>query len=249
MATSRRAGPISHVTSCIAPARTPGVLGVRDQGDPMTLSHFGDTPGPLGVRDYATPVVNSSLEYLLTLNKLHAITHHNNRSEFDKVARNGPFGTMKYRDIPGSRDARIEVEPEWIAANIVSMELPLGLQSLPKFGNVKSLRVNKHVLCNWRKVFMTISSDKTLLDLIDCLDPGTFYPRHIRKDRSKGISNHSWGTAIDINPHDHPLKAHVDEREDLNDANFILYHEVFKSAGFQWGNSYNDPMHFEILRF
>lgn len=36
-------------------ARTPGVLGFNDQGDPTKLTLLGDTPGPLGFNDYADP--------------------------------------------------------------------------------------------------------------------------------------------------------------------------------------------------
>ena len=36
-------------------ARTPGVLGFNDQGDPTRLTLLGDTPGPLGFNDYADP--------------------------------------------------------------------------------------------------------------------------------------------------------------------------------------------------
>ena len=36
-------------------ARTPGVLGFNDQGDPTKLTLLGDTPGPLGFNDYGDP--------------------------------------------------------------------------------------------------------------------------------------------------------------------------------------------------
>jgi GH24 family phage-related lysozyme (muramidase) len=38
---------------CRVPARTPGVLGVLDQGDPNHTSWMGDSPGVLGVNDHA----------------------------------------------------------------------------------------------------------------------------------------------------------------------------------------------------
>lgn len=35
------------------PARTPGPLGLNDQGDPNVTTRLGDTPGPLGANDHA----------------------------------------------------------------------------------------------------------------------------------------------------------------------------------------------------
>ena len=37
------------------PARTPGPLGVNDQGDPLSASLSGDTPGCLGINDHGQP--------------------------------------------------------------------------------------------------------------------------------------------------------------------------------------------------
>ena len=37
---------------CRVPARTPGSLGLNDQGDPNLTSLLGDTPGPLGFNDW-----------------------------------------------------------------------------------------------------------------------------------------------------------------------------------------------------
>lgn len=139
----------------------------------------------------------------------------------------------------------IEVDPAWVTENIVKMELPENLQNLPEFSNVKSLRVNKAVLSNWEQVFDTLSKNPELLEQIDSLDPGTFWTRHIRNDVNRGISNHSWGTAIDINAWNHD--NYVDPAANPNDPNLILWKEVFEPAGFSWGNDYSDSMHFEIL--
>jgi len=40
----------------IVPARTPGPLGVNDQGDPSVYSRLGATPGPTGMNDYGEQV-------------------------------------------------------------------------------------------------------------------------------------------------------------------------------------------------
>ena len=46
------------------PARTPGPLGMNDQGDPSVWSFLGDTPGPLGKSDHASPTLDQLLENL-----------------------------------------------------------------------------------------------------------------------------------------------------------------------------------------
>jgi len=170
---------------------------------------------------------------------------------YDKKATNGDFGTFYYRDLPYAEDAKlwqkglIEVDPAWVAENIVKMELPENLQNLPEFLNVKSLRVNKAVLSNWEQVFDTLSNNPEILEQINSLDPGTFWTRHIRNSVDRGISNHSWGTAIDINAWNHD--NYVDPKTNPDDPNLRLWKDVFEPAGFSWGNDYSDSMHFEIL--
>lgn len=44
------------------PARSPGPLGINDQGDPSLTSVLGDTPGPLGINDHAAPVRSHLLD-------------------------------------------------------------------------------------------------------------------------------------------------------------------------------------------
>ncbi len=81
-----------------------------------------------------------------------------------------------------------------------------------------------------------------LLSLIETMD-GTYVTRHVNWDPNKGLSNHSWGTAIDINARDH--FRYVDSP---SDPNLILWEKAFKPAGFSWGNRYNDSMHYELIK-
>jgi hypothetical protein len=73
---------------------------------------------------------------------------------------------------------------------------------------------------------------------------GTFVTRHVNWDPSRGLSNHSWGTAIDINANGH--FGYIDS-SNVNDPNLILWEKAFKPAGFSWGNRYSDSMHFELI--
>ncbi|MGL4738501.1 MAG: M15 family metallopeptidase [Cellulosilyticaceae bacterium] len=158
---------------------------------------------------------------------------------YDKVASNKRFGNFNYRDLDGGR---IEVSPIWVTANIVKLEVPQALRT--KFP--ESLEVHQLSVPNWRKVFEIFLQEPELLKLITTFD-GVYMARHIRWDRSKGISNHAWGTAIDLNASRFPLGKRIEVMKMPNNPNNILFEKVFKVAGFSWGNSYADPMHFELV--
>lgn len=154
---------------------------------------------------------------------------------------NGSFGQFRYRDIGGGR---IEVDPTWVAENIVTITLP-GLNT--------KVQVHKNAAANFIQAFTYIANGtavingKTvpLLSLIKTMD-GTYVPRHVYWDSSRGLSNHSWGTAIDINAADH--FRYVNPALEPDDPNLILWEKAFKPAGFSWGNSYADSMHYEIFK-
>ncbi len=162
-------------------------------------------------------------------------------SKYPKVSKhNGIYGQFRYRDTTGGR---IEVDPNWVAENIVTITLP---------GLNQRVRVHKHAADNFIQAFTYIKSGTavvngkrvSLLNLIRTMD-GTYVPRHVNWDSSRGLSNHSWGTAIDINASDH--FRYVNPSRERNDPNLILWEQAFKPAGFSWGNSYADSMHYELL--
>ncbi|MGL4346391.1 MAG: M15 family metallopeptidase [Cellulosilyticaceae bacterium] len=158
---------------------------------------------------------------------------------YDKVATNKKFGNFNYRDLG---KGRIEVSPIWIAANMVKLEVPQALRI--KFP--ASIQVHYLSVANWQKAFDLLLKQPELLKLIETFD-GVYVARHIRWDPTKGISNHAWGTAIDLNASRFPLGTRIEVMRAPNNPNNILFQKVFKEAGFSWGNSYADPMHFELL--
>jgi len=153
---------------------------------------------------------------------------------------NGPFGQFHYRDTSGGR---IEIDPEWVAANIVTIVLP---------GLNRAVEVHKEAADNFLAAFNYIQNgtavvngrEVSLLSLIRSMD-GTFVSRHVNWNPTRGLSNHSWGIAIDINAANH--FCYVNPASEPDDPNLILWEKAFKPAGFSWGNSYNDSMHFELL--
>jgi len=164
-----------------------------------------------------------------------------NSSQYPLLSKNnGIFGQFRYRNTSGGR---IEVDPQWVAENIVTITLP---------GLNQKVQVHKKAAANFIQAFNYIKdgtavvNGKTvpLLSLVKTMD-GTYVPRHVYWDSSRGLSNHSWGTAIDINAQGH--FGYVDPNN-KNDPNVILWEKAFKPAGFSWGNSYGDSMHFELIK-
>ena len=162
-------------------------------------------------------------------------------SNYPKLSKvNGCFGQFRYRDIHGGR---IEIDPQWVKENIVTITLP---------GINRQVQVHKDAAGAFIKAFTYIQNGtitingKTvpLTSLIRTMD-GTWVPRHIGWSASRGLSNHSWGTAIDINASDH--YRYVNPAKESHDPNLILWEKAFQPAGFSWGNSYSDAMHYELL--
>lgn len=151
----------------------------------------------------------------------------------------GSYGQFRYRELGGGR---IEIDPQWVAQNIVTITLP---------GLNRNVQVNRAAKDKFIKAFTYIKNgtaivngrEVPLLSLIKTMD-GTFVSRHVNWNPANGLSNHSWGIAIDINASNH--FGYVSPG-DIEDPNRILWEKAFKPAGFSWGNSYSDSMHFELL--
>jgi len=165
-----------------------------------------------------------------------------NTRKYSKTSKvNGSFGSFHYRELGGGR---IEVDPVWISENIVTINLP---------GLNRKVQVNKAAADNFIKAFTLIKNGTatingrqvSLLSLIKTMD-GTFVTRHVNWNPANGLSNHSWGTAIDINANNH--FRYVNPASEPNDPNVILWEKAFKPAGFSWGNRYSDAMHYELLK-
>ncbi|MEN6326396.1 MAG: M15 family metallopeptidase, partial [Syntrophomonas sp.] len=162
--------------------------------------------------------------------------------KYPKVSKNnGIYGQFHYRETGGGR---IEIDPAWIAQNIVTITLP---------GLNQKVQVHKEAADHFIQAFNYIKNgtaiingkEVPLLNLIRSMN-GTWVARHVNWNPERGLSNHSWGTAMDINASNH--FRYIDPSEEPNDPNLILWEKAFKPAGFSWGNSYADSMHFELLK-
>lgn len=168
--------------------------------------------------------------------------NHTNISKYPRLSKiNGSFGHFYYRDTSGGR---IEIDPQWMAENIVTIKLP---------GINRYVQVHRNAKDNFIQAFTYIKNGTAtingkqvpLINLVKTMD-GTFVPRHVNWNPGGGLSNHSWGTAIDINAANH--FRYVNPASEPNDPNYILWVKAFKPAGFSWGNSYGDSMHYELIK-
>ncbi len=112
------------------------------------------------------------------------------------------------------------------------------LQNVPG-SNEGKLRVHKRAHEQLLAVFRMIETRGQLPVIKTCA--GTLNARLKRPTSgvlSKTPSNHSFGTAIDLNENDEGFGASV-----------APVAPVFEAFGFRWGKAFNDPMHFEVKKF
>lgn len=136
-------------------------------------------------------------------------------------------GSFSYR---ANSDGTVAPDPAWVSANIRSMEMPI-------IGNVTGHRVMLPQLKGALEEVVT----KGLAAKIYTYD-GCYVPRFIGRDPSRGLSFHTYGTAIDLNA--------ADNYRGIAGAMDRTVVQIFKRWGFGWGGDWNytDPMHFELAK-
>jgi hypothetical protein len=136
-------------------------------------------------------------------------------------------GSFSYKANP---DGTVVPEQSWVAANIRTEEMPI-------IGRVTGHRV---MLPQLRAVLNEVVS-RGLSSKIKTYD-GCYVPRFIGRDPSRGLSFHTYGTAIDLN-------AATNYRGIPGDIDRTVV-SIFKKWGFAWGGDWNytDPMHFELAK-
>lgn len=136
-------------------------------------------------------------------------------------------GSFSYR---ANSDGTVTPDPRWVSANIRTEEMPI-------IGRVTGHRV---MLPQLRAALSEVVV-KRLSKSIYHYD-GCYVPRFIAHDPSRGLSFHTFGTAIDLNAADNyrGIAGKMDR----------AVVAIFKRWGFAWGGDWNytDPMHFELAR-
>jgi hypothetical protein len=194
----------------------------------------------------------SALEHIEPANRLSEFPP---RPDFPPLngtaARQALFGRFEYvRDPqPGNPEA-IRIQGDWVAQNIVAVEL-LQLKGVPTYAGASGGTVRFH-----RKAASQLQALWKAWETTGLLDRvifwgGSFVPRLIRGTASSAddVSAHAFGAAFDINVPENRFgvePARLGERgcvrELVNLAN---------AHGFYWGGHFRgrpDGMHFEIAR-
>ena len=134
-------------------------------------------------------------------------------------------GTFNYTVIGGGR---IAPEPAWEAAHISTEEIPI----------LGTVTCNRFVFPQLRAAFEEIVARGLSDEIYPGEYAGCYYPRFIAGSTS--LSNHSFGTALDIN-------TSGNQRGTVGELDRQVV-SIMKKWGFAWGGdwSYTDPMHFEM---
>lgn len=137
------------------------------------------------------------------------------------------IGTFRYTVLGGGR---IQPEQSWVSANIRTEDVPI----------LGTVTCHKAMLPQFRAALTEIQTSGLAGKIHPDEYAGCYYPRFIAG--STQLSNHSYGTAIDLNVPGN-LRGSVGEIDRTVVA-------IFKRWGFAWGGdwSYTDPMHFEMNR-
>jgi len=151
------------------------------------------------------------------------------------------FGSFEYKSTPTPDSPEdITIQGDWVQKNIVKVSIDMG----PHVG-VRNVRF--HRLAKDQLVRLWESWGKAgLLDRVLTYS-GAFYPRFIRGS-TKTLSNHSYGTAFDINVAWNGLTktpALVGKKGSVRELVPIA-----NECGFYWGGHFSrlDGMHFEVAK-
>jgi hypothetical protein len=152
------------------------------------------------------------------------------------------FGTFEYELAPRKSDPEaIKILGGWAAENIVKIHVPqvAGIPGAPKSCN---LWVHRKVADQFKALFF-VWEEAGVLDQVLSYN-GLWVPRLVRG--GKALSNHSFGTAMDLNAKWNPLGKPSPSAGEK--GSLVELAAIAEKHGFFWGNNYQnrkDPMHIE----
>jgi hypothetical protein len=150
------------------------------------------------------------------------------------------FGDINNYLIP-SASGILTLDPAFERKYIQRIKLPYPLAAAWDHNKkISSFRCHRLLADRFEALFETIS-EKDLIAQAGYFG-GCFHFR--QKGNGSGISTHSWGIAIDINPETNRQGNHGDMSPEIVG--------IFKDFGFIWGGDWSgkacDPMHFQYCR-
>jgi len=162
------------------------------------------------------------------------------------TAREAIWGRFEYTDSSSASDPDgIHITGGWESANIGMVQLP-GLAGLTRGSMQFNKKCHKQLQGLWAD-WVRYGMRRHILTF-----DGSFVPRYMRKasHTRDHLSNHSWGTAFDINAKWNPLGTpplHLGTHGSVMDLV-----EIAHKWGFFWGGHFGskrwDGMHFEVAK-
>jgi hypothetical protein len=159
------------------------------------------------------------------------------------------FGALKWKPLPGGKPGEIALDPVWVKQNLVTIRIPYaGVSTSGLSPETRAITVHKlaakPMLALWEAW-----RDSGMLPLIRTFN-GCWVPRmkrgHEQSTRVIDLSNHSWGTAFDVNA---PWNKLGERGARLGQTGSVeLLVPLALEHGFAWGGYFSRPdsMHFEL---
>jgi hypothetical protein len=160
-------------------------------------------------------------------------------------ARFAAFGKFNYLAAPiKGNPENISIQGDWARKNLTIIDLPelMGIAGAPQSGKIQC-----HMMVADSIRFLFENFEQAgLLDLIHTWD-GMFCPRFQRGSKTS-LSNHSFGTAFDLNAKWNPLGKAPANEDQLGCVYQLV--EIANKHGWYWGGHFSRPdgMHFEYAR-
>lgn len=165
---------------------------------------------------------------------------------FTHAQRVAVFGEFKFEANPrfGNTEG-IRIDREWVRQNIVELTLPQLAQLGPNHRVTHAINVHYKVA----QPLLALWAEWEKLGFLPHIQTwnGSWVPRLKRghtNPKPENLSNHSWGTAFDINARLYPLGKPVPASSPMHEMARIAAHH-----GFAWGGHFKkrpDGMHFEL---
>jgi len=155
------------------------------------------------------------------------------------------FGDFDYSPKPATAAKQpITILGDWEKSNIISVDVPQ-LNGIPTYGgNLNGkVRFNRLAAKQLQSFFLAVQT-AGLLSLVKFWDGG-FYPRYQAGSTTR-LSNHSWGTAFDINA---TWNGWGKKPAAIGQTGCLLpLVPIAEQHGFAWGGFFStlDGMHFEV---
>jgi hypothetical protein len=165
------------------------------------------------------------------------------------------FGSIDYTPAPvKGNPERVVISGTWVRDHLVSVSVP----QLARFGVKRPVSVHK-LAAKPLQVLWAAWESNGLLEAVESYD-GLWVPRFKRGSGTESeraarcknltassLSNHSWGTAFDVNARSLPLGTRLEKVPEA----YLALEESANDLGWFWGGRFvsrPDPQHWELAR-